>query len=86
MSERDPELRSIFARVFEIPVDKLPTMIDTESIATWDSLTHIALIEEIEREFGIELSQAEAVMMLSEADIIRVLAGKHRGKTPRKDL
>jgi hypothetical protein len=44
------------------------------------------LIEEIEREFGIELSQAEAVMMLSEADIIRVLADEHRGKTPRKDL
>jgi acyl carrier protein len=69
-------LRSVFSRVFQIPIASLPATIDTEAIAAWDSLAHLSLIEEIEQEFGIRFSQAEAITMFSEADIIRVLTGK----------
>jgi acyl carrier protein len=69
-------LRATLSRAFGIPVDKLPTMIDTETIAVWDSLVHLGLIEELEREYGVSISQAERVTMLSEAEIARVLAAK----------
>jgi acyl carrier protein len=86
MPQTDPKLRALFARVFRIPAENLPASIDTESVASWDSLTHLELIDQIEHEFGVELSQAEAVMMLSEAEIMRVLAGKQHGKIDRSEL
>jgi acyl carrier protein len=69
-------LRATLSRAFGIPVDKLPATIDTETISVWDSLVHLGLIEELQREYGVSISQPEAVMMLSEAEIARVLAGK----------
>lgn len=69
-------LRAALSRAFGIPVDKLPATIDTESITVWDSLVHLGLIEELEREYGVSISQPEAVTMLSEAEITRVLSGK----------
>ena len=69
-------LRAVFSRVFGIPDKDLPEIIDTETIATWDSLAHLSLVEEIERVFEVTLAQSEAVTMLSEADIVRVLEKK----------
>jgi acyl carrier protein len=69
-------LRATLSRTFAIPIDKLPTTIDTESVTVWDSLVHLSLIEEIEREFSISISHAEAVTMLSESEIARMLARK----------
>ena len=78
MSERvsEPKLRSVFSRVFGIAVENLPRTIDTEAIASWDSLAHLSLIEQLEHEFRVTLTQAEAVTMLTESDIGRVLAKK----------
>ena len=69
-------LRATLSRAFGIPVDKLPTTIDTETITVWDSLVHLGLIEELEREYGVSISQSERVTMLSEAEIARLLARK----------
>jgi acyl carrier protein len=72
----EPKLRTVFSQVFGIPVDKLPQAIDIDTIAGWDSLVHLSLIEQLEHEFDVTLSQAEVVSMLSESDIVRVLAKK----------
>jgi acyl carrier protein len=69
-------LRATLSRTFGIPIDKLPATIDTESVTVWDSLVHLSLIEEIEREFGISISHAEAITMLSESEIALMLARK----------
>jgi acyl carrier protein len=69
-------LRATLSRAFGIPVAKLPRTIDTETITVWDSLIHLGLIDELEREYGVSISHAEAVSMLSEEEIARVLAEK----------
>ena len=69
-------LRGIFSRVFGITLDRLPSTIDTETIAAWDSLAHLALIAELEKEFRTRFSTSESVNMLSESAIARALAMK----------
>jgi acyl carrier protein len=46
------------------------------NVEEWDSQTHITLILELEKEYGISISAEEAGEMLSVLDIKKVLAQK----------
>ena len=69
-------VRKAIARAFEIDVVSLPDDADTESVPQWDSLGHMTLIEVLEEDFDVALEHADAVLLLSEADIIAVLQDK----------
>jgi acyl carrier protein len=63
-------VRAVLAQAFEIDPDQLPAEPDTENVEKWDSLGHLALIEELEAEFATEIPHAVAVELLSQADIV----------------
>lgn len=63
-------VRAVLAQAFEIDPAQLPAEPDTENVEKWDSLGHLALIENLEAEFGTDLPHAVAVELLSQAEIV----------------
>ena len=61
--ELDLKLEEILKKVFEVVKINLEGSI--EDIPEWDSLTHIQLINAIDREFKIEIKLDDAIMMTS---------------------
>ena len=73
----DIRLSAIFARVLSYETALLLTMnSSTETVPGWDSTTYLAIILEIESEFGLELSTLDAARMNSVASICEVLREK----------
>ena len=74
MKSLDERIAQVFAAVFGVD-----TIDDSTSIMTleeWDSVVHITLVLELEKEFGVTISTDEAVEMLSVPDIRRLLTNK----------
>ncbi len=74
--ELKAKVRQVILNAFEITDPLLDLRLDTESIERWDSLGHLALIENIESIFKVSLTHAEIVRMLDEDAIVDVLASK----------
>lgn len=62
-------LRGVFARVFEndaIEIARTTTAADVEG---WDSLTHIELIAEVEKHFGVKFKLTEIMKFKNVGDL-----------------
>lgn len=68
------KLTEIFQRMFKI--DAVSNSTSPENLEDWDSYAHIELILEIESEFGITISTAEAVELNSFEKISTYLTEK----------
>ena len=69
-------LNKIFREVFEdssINVTREMTAADVEK---WDSLSHLGMIAEVEKEFGIKFKLKELVSMKNVGDLINNIAAK----------
>ncbi len=53
------QLEKIFVEVLDLPIVQLKPTTSAKDIAEWDSLNHIRLISQIEKEFKVELTQTE---------------------------
>jgi len=62
----------VFSRVFR--VETIGEESSPETIPAWDSLAHLALVSELEREFEIDLSPDEVIEMVNVRSIIEILA------------
>lgn len=51
----------VLARVFNVPAHDLRDDSSPDSIATWDSLAHMMMLVELEREYGISVAPADAL-------------------------
>lgn len=70
----DARLEAVFATVFGVtPIDDSTSM---ETVADWDSASHITLIVELENEFAIALTTDEVVQMTNVRSIKQVLSRK----------
>lgn len=69
-------LRVEMGSVFEVDVDSLPEEACTDTVAQWDSLGHLMLIEAVEIRFGIAFAHEEMVEMLTEDALVETLAVK----------
>lgn len=76
LTDRSPKerLSAVFSNVFGI--EGVDDSASNETIGEWDSGTHIALILELENEFGMSLTTEEAVAMTSVRAISEVLRNK----------
>ncbi len=70
------KLNLVMARVFNLPVDQVSSQMSMENVGSWDSLAHVKLIYELEKEFAITLQPAEAISLLSYTDIESLLSKK----------
>lgn len=69
-------LLSIFCEVLKLPSDIAGDNLCRDSIASWDSLTHIALVTAIENEFRITFSADEYGSIISYGTCAALLAAK----------
>jgi acyl carrier protein len=73
----DEKLFEIFARVFNVSPDKLTQSTAIDNIPEWDSLNHLSLVCEVERNFSIELSGQEIQDALSFKSLKSIIVSKN---------
>jgi acyl carrier protein len=76
----DMQLKSILGTVFDLPTEEIHDETSPENVTLWDSLNHLRLITEIEKEFRIRLSMKEVRAMVSYA-VIREIVDHHLQKS-----
>lgn len=70
----DDKIRRILSAVFDIPAAEVREETGPENVGLWDSLNHLRMATEIEKEFGIRLRQKEIREMRSFAKIREAVA------------
>ena len=69
-----PRLAQLIARVFKVSAESVAPDSGPHSIATWDSAGHMNLIAELEKEFGVQLTDDDVVELVSVEAIAEALA------------
>lgn len=59
------KLVKIFSRVLKIPEADVNENISRDNAVEWDSLNHLMLLTEIEREYGIKFTASDILKMNS---------------------
>ena len=70
---RDGLIR-LFSEVFMQSFDPSTPDIRREEVVTWDSISHLRLVMDIEAEYGLSLSDEELMGIASLGDVARLLA------------
>ena len=65
--EKSDESRvyAILSNIFNEPIEKINKKSSPDSIASWDSLSHMKLVIALEEEFNIEFTDDQIVDMIS---------------------
>lgn len=69
-------IKKILAETFRIKVDAIDASTSIETIETWDSLTHMELIANLESILRLEFSSDEIIAMTSLATIQQIVNEK----------
>ena len=72
----DERLEKIIREVFEIAEDTIDENWTSDDIPDWDSVGHLNLIMEVEKEFNIKVEIEEMFEIEKLADIARILKKK----------
>lgn len=70
------QLHSVFSRAFEIPVDTINDQLEYQGIAEWDSMSHLVLVEELERTYNISID-IEDILDMGSVEKIKNILKKH---------
>lgn len=69
-------LAEVFRQVFSDPALQLHDAMTANDVDGWDSLNHVALISEIERQFKIKFKLRELMNMDCVGDMLRLIEAK----------
>lgn len=69
-------LDKVFQDIFDDPSLQITESTTAADIDAWDSLTHIDLIVQVEKEFKIKLSTGEVRGLKDVGDFMTLIAGK----------
>ncbi len=67
------KLKKIFKKVFK----ENKKLYDMENTTNWDSLNHLRLIVEIQKEFRIKISNTDVPKLISQKKIIKYISKKN---------
>lgn len=67
------KLLDILEKIFQIPSEKITDKISQENLESWDSMTHLILITELEESFNIQITEEDILAMKTVSDIKNVL-------------
>jgi acyl carrier protein len=70
------KLTEIFHEVFDDPSIVLTLTTTAEDVADWDSMSHLTLVIETERRFGVKFNTAELDELKNVGEFVRLIAGK----------
>jgi acyl carrier protein len=68
-------LREVMAEVLEVPASSIDETTTQESLEEWTSLSHLRLIGEIERAFGVRVAMERALELNTVAALLELLDG-----------
>lgn len=71
------KVREILAQTFRVKLDDITEDTTIENIDTWDSLTHMELVANLEEGLGIEFDGDEIADMLSVKSIEKIVSEKN---------
>lgn len=66
----EEKIKSVIAKVLEVDIDDIENDLAIGDIPEWDSLHHVTIIAELEKEFGVKFSQDDLADMEDVSDII----------------
>lgn len=78
------DLTEIVATSLRLPPERVTDDLSMETVPEWDSLAHIDLMMELEREYGIEVDQ-DALLDLTDVRAIRAFVARHRAAAGHSD-
>jgi len=70
------KLNEVFRDLFDLPDLELAYSMSAEDIDEWDSVNHVMLVVQIEREFKIKFHTAEVEEMKNVGDLVKLVLGK----------
>jgi acyl carrier protein len=73
-----PRLTKVFRDIFDDPGLQIEDSTTASDIEAWDSLTHIDLIVQVEKEFGVKFSTGEVRGLKNVGDFIALIVRKAR--------
>ena len=76
MRKINDKLRAICSKVFNIKESEVAENISKDNTPEWDSLNHLLLLTEIEKQFKFKFTASETVKIKSIKDIETVLKQK----------
>ena len=68
------KLKRIIANILNIPEDQISEDLSIYNTDSWDSLSHMELIADIETEYSIHLSGEDIVEMIDVKSIIKIIS------------
>jgi acyl carrier protein len=74
--DRLSRLTEVFRRVFHQPSLALHDALTARDVPGWDSLNHVTLMIEVEREFGLRFSSAEIEALRRVGDLVALVDRK----------
>jgi len=69
-------LNEVFRSVFDDPDLTVSLATTAKDVPGWDSIVHITLVIEIEREFNVKFRMAEIEKLRNVGDLVAILAAK----------
>jgi acyl carrier protein len=61
---------------FRLDEKDCPDELTIDTVSSWDSITHLMLIEKLENNFNIQITHNESIELFSEEDILLFLKDK----------
>ena len=68
------KIEKIIKNKFEVTDESLE--LSSDYISKWDSLSHLALMLQLEEEFSVKFSQKEIILMTNINEIVKVIKSK----------
>jgi acyl carrier protein len=72
------QLATIFERVFSVPTAHFSLELNPESVAKWDSLGHMTLVGELEKQFDLQFDIDEVMEMVNAQKIVELVEKKQK--------
>jgi acyl carrier protein len=72
----EARLAKVFHDTFRFDAAKFSLATVPEDVPNWDSIGHMNLVANLEREFGLQFEVDEIMEMASAAKIVEILHGK----------
>lgn len=74
----EEKIRKILADTFRVKVEDINSETTIDNIDTWDSLTHMEFVANLEEDLGIEFDGDEIADMTSVSAIEKIVTGKKK--------
>ncbi|GJE13975.1 acyl carrier protein [Methylobacterium longum] len=74
--QQNEKLQRIFRDVFDDPTIELEPTMTADDIAEWDSLSHVRLMLEVSKAFGVRFSASEVSSLNNVGDLQALISSK----------